>query len=186
MSSGQWTEKDSEVVKKCLLAPAYGEVPAEVVVGGFAEDALIFAEFGEDGSGLGAEGGWGCGEEVEEGADGDEAAGGVEPLRFGEVAGPVGIAGSLLEKERHGVFVGGEELEERTDFEALGEAFECVLIAGQGVTIDEDIEARVFPFDDYIEACCHWFECCIEAANAPEKRKARLSGRLTEVCQPAT
>jgi hypothetical protein len=138
-----------------VLAPADGQVPAEIVLGGFAKDAFVFAEFGEDRGGFRAEGGGDVAQEVDEGADGDEAAGGFEPLRLGEVAGPFGIAGSLLEKERHGVLVGGKEFEQGINFEALSEALERVFIAGQGVTVDEDIEARVFSLDNYVEACCH-------------------------------
>ena len=76
-------------------------------------------------------------------------------MGLGEMTGPLGVAGALLEEEGHGVFVGGKEFEEGADFEALGEALEGVFVASEGVAVYEDVEARVFSFDDYVEAGSH-------------------------------
>ncbi len=139
-----------------FLAPAYGQVPAEFAVGGFAEDALVLAEFGQNWSGFRAEGGGILREEVNEGAHRDETGGGVEPLGLRKMASPFGVSGALFEEERHGVLVGGEELEERADLEALGEALEGVLVARQGLAVDEDVEAGVFALHDDVETCRHF------------------------------
>jgi hypothetical protein len=130
-------------------------MPPEVVVSGFAEDSLVLAKLGEGGGSLRAEGGGRAGKEIDERADGDQAAGGVEPLGFGEMERPLGIAGALLKKKGHGVFVCGKEFEQRTHFEAFGEAFQRIFITSEGVAVDKDVKAGIFPFDNYIKACCH-------------------------------
>ncbi len=81
-------------------------MPAEAAPGGFAEDALVLAQFGEDIGGFRTEGGGGANEEVDEGANGDKSVHRGEPLRARKVLGPVGIAGALVDEEGHGVFIG--------------------------------------------------------------------------------
>ncbi len=88
-----------------------------------------------------------------------EAVFGAVPLRGRKTLEQVGIAATLLDEERHGVFVGGEELEERLDAEFEGELFDGALVAREHSAVHVDVVARVFALDHDVHRGCHWVEC---------------------------
>ncbi len=152
-------------------------MPAQVVPGGFSEDALVFAQLGEDLGGFRAEGGLIFEQEINQRANGNEAVGWGKPLWTGKMAGPFRIAGALFEKEGHGILVGGEKLEERLHFQAVGQALEGILVSGQGVAIDEDIELGVLTFDHNVKTGSHLGQCIGERA-AWATKMGRASDKL--------
>ena len=133
-------------------------MPTQAVESCFAQDTFILAQLGENGLGVGAEGGRGVCQELNESADGAQAVVGLKPLWLREMAHPFGIARALLEKKSHRVFVSGKEIEKRAHVQTGGQLFQRVFVAGHCLTVDKDVESGVFAFDDDIETCSHRFE----------------------------
>lgn len=150
-------------ISKDALAPTDGEVPGQAAEGGFVEHALVLAELVQDGQGFRAQRD-GIGDKVsKQGADGQEAIGSGKPLGLRQMARPVRVAGSLFEEQGHGVFVGGEEVEERADPKVIGQFLEGVLVARQSLTVDKDVKARVLALDNDVKTCSHCTLSVIEA-----------------------
>lgn len=82
----------------------------------------------------------------------------LEPLRLRKMDSPFRISSSLIEKQRHGIAVRGEKLQERRYTKLLSEALERVFIARQGLAVDEDVVTWIFTFDHDVEARAHRFE----------------------------
>lgn len=137
------------------LLPAYGELPAHLALGGFAEDAFELHHLAEYGRGFGSQGGGEGFEVVEEGADGDEAVFRGKPLGRRQGLGPFGIACTFFEKQRHGVFIGGKEFEQGFDADALRHLFERVFVASERSSVDEDVETGIFTLDDNVQGSAH-------------------------------
>jgi len=137
------------------LTPTDGEVPAEVAGVGLGEDAGVLFELFDDLGAFGTEQMRFAGEGVQQGVYGREAGFAGVPLGRRETLDEVWIAGTLFDQKRHGVLVGGEELDERTDVERERETLERVLVAGDGAPIDEDVEARVLTLDDDVHGSGH-------------------------------
>ena len=124
-------------------------------MGCLAQDTLVLAQFAQNGMRLGSERGGIGGEKINQGADRIQAFAGAEPLRSGEMMGPFGVAGSLLEKKGHRVFVGREVFEQRTDMQPARQTLQRVFIAGQRLSIDENVVSGVIALDHYVKAGGH-------------------------------
>ena len=134
-------------------------MPAVAVVGGFAQDGLVFAKLGEYFGAFAAElVGIGF-KRCDEGFERVQAIFGAIPLRGRKALEQVGIAAALLDEKRHGIFVGGEEFQERFDVQLEGKLFERALVTREHTTVHVDVVARVFAFDHDVHRGCHWVEC---------------------------
>lgn len=70
----------------------------------------------------------------------------------------------MFEKQGHGILIGGEKLEERLHLQAVGQALEGILVSGQGVAIDEDVEPGVLTLDHNVKTGSHLGQCSGEQA----------------------
>lgn len=69
--------------------------------------------------------------------------------------GPIGVSGSLLQKQGHRIFIGGEEVKQRADCQACGQAVESFFIAGHCAAIHKNVESWIFSLDDDVKARSH-------------------------------
>ena len=90
-----------------------------------------------------------------QGANRQEPVGGGKPLGLRQMIRPLPATGSLFEEQRHRILIGGEKLEKRADLKAFSQFLEGVFVAGKGLPIHEDVEARIFTLDDNIKAGRH-------------------------------
>src|ERR1700692_1282342 len=74
------------------LFPAYGQLPAHLTLGGFAQHAFELFHLAQDRWGFCSQRGGRCFEVVEQGANGNQAIFGREPLRWRQGLGPLRIA----------------------------------------------------------------------------------------------
>jgi hypothetical protein len=128
-------------------------------VGAFAQDGLVFAKFGEDFRAFAAELvriGFDC---LDERFQRVKAVFGAIPLRGRKALEQIGIASAFLDEERHGIFVGGEEFEERFHPQLESKLFDGALVTREHTTVHVDVVARVFALDHDIHRGCHWVEC---------------------------
>jgi len=94
-------------------------------------------------------------EEIDQRADGDEAVLGGKPLRRRQRLRPLGIAGPLLEKKGHRVFICGKEIQDRAHAEAMGQLFQSIFVSGQRATIHKDVVSGILTFHDDVHGRSH-------------------------------
>jgi hypothetical protein len=137
------------------LAPAYGQMPAQSVLGSLAQHALVSPQLKENRQRLRAQGGGCGGEKIDQCANSQQTIQGAEPLRPRHMPEPIGIPGSLLQQQRHRIFIGGKVLEERAHIQPLCQPLQGVFVAGQSLPVHKDVELRIIPFDDDVQTCRH-------------------------------
>jgi hypothetical protein len=142
-----------------LLAPAYGQVPAEASFGGFVEDGFVFSQLAENLGAFAAElVGIGF-EHRNQGSQGAETFFWRVPLGRRKAPEEIGIAATFLNQESHGVLVGGEKLEQGFDAKLKRELLNRALVARQYATVYIDVVAGVIALDHNVHRGCHWDEC---------------------------
>ena len=134
-------------------------MPAVAALGGFAQNDLVLAEFAEQLGAFAAElvgiGFERCDESIERA----KTFLGLIPLRWRKTLEQVGIATALLDEESHGVFVGGEELEQGLDPAVERKFLDGTFVARDDAAVYVDVVARVFSLDHDVHRGCHGHEC---------------------------
>jgi len=119
-------------------------------LGSFAQHTFIFSKLNQNRLSLRAESRRIGGEKIDQSADGQKSVRGVVPLGLGQVARPIGAGDTLLKQQRHGVFIGRKELKKRRNVKPLGQTFQSIFVAGQGLAIHESIVTGVIPFNNNV------------------------------------
>jgi hypothetical protein len=70
-----------------------------------------------------------------------------------------GISTTLLDEQRHGVFIGGEELQQRLDAKFERQFFNRALMSSQHSPVHVDAVPRVVAFHNDVHGCRHGEEC---------------------------
>ena len=120
------------------------------MLGGFAQYTFIFSKLIQNRLSLRAKSRGVGSEKFDQGADGQNSFRSVVPLGLGQVARPIGTGYSLLEQQCHGVLIGRKEFKERCDAKPLGEPFQGIFIAGQGLAVHENVVTGVIPFNNNV------------------------------------
>ena len=68
---------------------------------------------------------------------------------------PLWIARSLVEQQAHRILVCGKKLKKWGYPKRFCQSFQCILVAGQRMAIDEGVESGVLPFNDDVETGSH-------------------------------